>query len=87
MKSAQEILEEILAISNPNQACLKLVESTQKENLPLDELEKILEAYLKKYNIDLDDMVSYPNGEMVITLEVYWSFQEDGTIEGTPVSG
>ena len=81
MKSAQEIAEIILAISNPHEAYLKLVALTHTENLPLDEGEKILEQYTEKYSIDLAEMVYHPNGERVLTYDVYGSIIREAGYE------
>lgn len=68
MKPIQEKTEEILAISNPNEAYLRLA---LDESLPLDEKEKILRQYEKKHNVTGDEMAFYPNGEQVLTEEMF----------------
>ena len=68
MKTIQEKTEEILAISNLNEAYLRLA---LDESLPLDEKEKILMLYEEKHNVTGDEMAFYPNGEQVLTEEMF----------------
>lgn len=67
MKTIQEKTEEYLAISNPNEAYLRL---TLEENLPVDEIEKIMKLYMEKHNVTATEMAFYPNGERVLSLEM-----------------
>ena len=68
MKTAREKVEKILAIADPNQAYKML--STDEE-IPLDEAEEILELYQQKHGVTLTEMAFYPNGEKVLTEEMF----------------
>ena len=39
--------------------------------LPLDIAEKVVKKYAEMHNVDMDEMGYYPNGERVLSLEVY----------------
>ena len=60
--------KEILSTSNPNEAYLMLATDVE---IPLEEAEKILEMYQKKYGVTSTEMAFYPNGEKVLTEEMF----------------
>ena len=68
MESIEEKIARILAIEDPHEA---YIEAGTDPELPMDIAEKIIDEYIKLHNIDEDDMAFYPNGEQVLTLEVY----------------
>lgn len=61
-------IEEVLSISDPNEAYIMLATDVE---IPLEEAEKILEIYQKKYGVTLVEMAFYPNGEKVLTAEMF----------------
>ena len=68
MESIEEKMARLLAIEDPHEAYIAI--ATDPE-LPLDIAEKLVDKYVEIHNIDEDDMAFYPNGEQVLTLEVY----------------
>lgn len=62
-------LKEVLEITDPRQAAIK---ATTIKELDLLEIEKILLAYQEKYNVKPEEMFFYPNGEKVLTAEMFW---------------
>ncbi len=68
MKTIQEKTEEILAITDPNKAYFALA---MDDEIPLDEMEKILDQYMEKYNVTQAEMAFYPNGEQVLAKEMF----------------
>ncbi len=68
METFQEKLERVLKIEDPHEAYIAA--STDLE-LDLEELGSILEAYQKKYHVKSYEMAFYPNGERVLTPEMF----------------
>ncbi len=68
MKTFEQKKQEILEMTDPRQACIKI--STDKE-LSLLEMEKIFLAYQKKHGVEMEEMCFYPNGERVLTPEMF----------------
>ena len=68
MTAIEKAKKEILAITDPRKAYIALATN---RDVPLDEGEKILEAYMEKYGVDADEMAFYPNGERVLTLDMF----------------
>ena len=71
MDIIKRLIEEILAIKDPNEAYLRLALKTYEEDLSLDKWEEIVELYMEKYSVTHDDMAFTPNGEKVIKPEMF----------------
>ena len=69
MQTFEKAMKEILAITDPREAYIALATNM---DIPLDEGEKILEAYIEKYGVDEYEMAFYPNGERVLKPEMFW---------------
>lgn len=74
MKTLEQKKQEYLSIADPRQALIKI--ATDKE-LKLDEMEQILMAYQEKHGVDIYEMGLYPNGERVLTEEMFWENEEE----------
>ena len=61
-------VERIMAIEDPREACIAI--ATDKE-LTLDIVEKLLEMYMERHNVDADEMGYYPDGERVLTPDMF----------------
>ena len=68
MESIDEKIARILAIEDPHEA---YIEAGTDPELPLDIAEKVVKKYAEMHNVDMDEMGYYPNGERVLSLEVY----------------
>ena len=68
MKTLEEKRCEIFAIKDPHEACIQL--STDME-CPLDIAEQVMKEYMEKYGLCAEEMMYYPNGQPVVTLEVF----------------
>ena len=60
--------EEIMENKDPHQALIAIMTS---KNFDLTEMSQMMEEYAKKYGITTDEMAFYPNGERVITPEIF----------------
>ena len=74
METFEKKKQEALSITDPRQACIKI--STDKE-LTLTEIEQITMAYQEKYGVGMEEMCFYPNGERVLTAEMFWENTEE----------
>lgn len=74
MKTFEEKKQEALAITDPRQAHIKIW--TDKE-LSLLEMDEIAMAYQEKYGVGMEEMSFYPNGERVLTAEMFWESTEE----------
>ncbi len=68
--------EEIMEIKNPTEALKQIVEKVVVEELSLVEQEERVREYELLHDIDTYEMSFYPNGERVITLELFWEFEK-----------
>ncbi len=57
---------EIMEMKDPNEALLKIAETVEREDLPIEEMEKAMFRYAKKHKILVDQMAYYPNGDNVM---------------------
>ena len=68
MKSLQQTRREILAIRDPHEAYIRLGTAV---DLPLEEVEKIMDEYMEKYGVTHEEMAYTETGERVLTLEEF----------------
>lgn len=64
--------QEIMKISDPNEAMKQIALKVDREKLPVQEMEDQMEAYKRIHNVTVDEMAYYPNGEQVVTEELFW---------------
>ena len=76
METEQKIMEEILMIEDSRKACLAIMEAVIAKDIPLDIMENMFKTYEKTHNVESYEMCCYPNGEQVLTLEVYWELEQ-----------
>lgn len=69
MESMEEKRARIMAIEDPRKAYIAI--ATDRE-ISLIEKEQLLDEYLKEHNVDEDEMAYYPNGERVLTPDMFW---------------
>ena len=69
MKTFDQKKQEILSITDPRQANIKIW--TDKD-LTLTEMEQITTAYQEKHGVGMEEMCFYPNGKRVLTAEMFW---------------
>ena len=62
-------VERFMAIEDPREAYIAI--ATDKE-LTLDIVEKLVEMYMERHNVDEDEMAFYPDGERVLTPDMFW---------------
>lgn len=74
MKTYEQKKREVLSITDPRKAYIKL--ATDK-GLKLDEKDKLMTEYLEKYKVEAEEMAFYPNGERVLTPEMFWKSTEE----------
>ncbi len=68
METFQEKLERILKIEDPHEACIAAATDWE---LPVDQLMAIIELYQDKHHVTANEMAFYPNGERVLTPEMF----------------
>ena len=68
--------EEIMEIKNPNEALKQIVEKVIVEDLSLLEQAERTREYERLHDVDSYEMALDPNGESVITLELFWEFEK-----------
>lgn len=64
--------QEIMGIKDPNEAMKQIALKVEREELPVQEMEDWIEEYKRLYNVTVDEMAYYPNGEQVVTEELFW---------------
>lgn len=69
MDRLQEKMEKILAIEDSHEAYIAI--ATDRE-LSMDDMEKIVEKYTEVHNVDDWEMAFYPDGERVLTPDLFW---------------
>lgn len=62
----------IMKIEDPREALKAIVVKVHLEHLPLDEQDEMVERYMEIHNVDDLEMAFYPDGERVVTPELYW---------------
>lgn len=68
MNAIQEKIQEILSISEPHMAYIRI--ATDQE-LSLEEGEIILQLYAEAHKVTFEEMAFYPNGERVLTPDMF----------------
>lgn len=64
--------QEIMEIKDPNEAMKQIALKVDREELPVREMEDWIEEYKRIHNVTVDEMAYYPNGEQVVTEEIFW---------------
>ena len=69
MENWETKVERLMAIEDPRKAYIAI--ATDQE-LRADEMEMLVHMYTEKHNVDSFEMAFYPNGEQVLTPDVFW---------------
>ena len=61
----------VMEISDPRKAMVEMARLVHLQNLDLTILEQAMHEYAIKHDIELDEMTFYPNGENVLTPDLF----------------
>lgn len=71
MKTYEEVLKEVLETKDPREAMIKIIMGWKEAKLGLTAIIEMMEAYMKKYGVEDYEMAYYPNGERVVSPEMF----------------
>lgn len=71
MEKWKQKMAEIMEMSDPRKAMVEMATLVHREHLDLTILEEKMDEYAEKHKVDLDEMTYYPNGERVLTPEMF----------------
>lgn len=73
MEAWEKKLAEIMEMEDPRKAYIELAMLLHREHLPLTLGEEWIPQYMELHGIeDENEMAYYPNGERVLTPEMFW---------------
>lgn len=64
--------QKIMQNEDPNEALKQIALKVDREGLPVQEMEDRIEEYKRINNVTVDEMAYYPNGDQVVTAELFW---------------
>ena len=79
MEQWEKKLAEIMELKDPRKAYIEIALLVHREKLSMTVAEDAVDEYIKRYNIDEDDMAFYPDGERVLSPELFWESGPNGT--------
>lgn len=71
MEHWKQEMAKIMEIEDPRKAFIEMVMLIYRENLDLPLLLEAEEEYMAKHGVELEEMAFYPNGERVLTPEMF----------------
>lgn len=71
MEHWKQEMAEIMEIKDPRKALIEIMMLVDKENLEPDVLEEAMDEYMAKHGVKLEEMALYPDGERVLTPEMF----------------
>ena len=67
----EQRLTEIMEMPDPREAMIEMARLVHRQGLDLTILEQAMQQYATKHNVDPDEMTFYPNGETVLTQDLF----------------
>ena len=58
--------KQIMEMQNPHEALKASEAKVDREDLPIEEMEQMVEKYATLHGISIEEMAYYPNGESVL---------------------